>query len=192
MFASLKGQVTEISGNNLTLEVNGVGYLLTCPLSVLEKIKVSDQATIYTHLYVREDALNLYGFLTAEDKEIFTLLLSISGVGPKAGINILSMNTVKQIKEAITQKDLNIFTRVSGIGKRTAERIIIDLKGKIDITGISTKNKLIPDHEHIVEALKGLGYKPREAQNLVASIPVGAKSFEEKIKVALRHAGRPR
>ena len=190
MISQIRGKVAGIHGNTVVLDVNGVGYETACPLSVLEKAKEGEEITIFTHMHVREDVMDLYGFISQEDKEMFSLLLSISGVGPKAGINILSMNTVEEIKQAIGQKDLAIFTRVSGIGKRTAERIIIDLQEKVDTTGVIAKRKLIADHEDVVEALKGLGYKHREARDLAATIPVKMESFDEKIRYTLKQAGR--
>ncbi|MFH1509141.1 MAG: Holliday junction branch migration protein RuvA [bacterium] len=190
MIAQIKGKIAQIHGNNVILDVSGVGYETHCPLSVLEKAKVGEEITLFTHQYIREDAMDLYGFLNMDDKEVFELLLSISGVGPKAGVNILSMNSAEEIKQAISQKDESLFTRVSGIGKRTAERIIVDLKDKVTVNGIAPKTKLIPDQEEVVDALKGLGYKHKEARDLAVSIPAEMENFEDKIRYVLKEAGK--
>ena len=130
MIAHLSGQVKFKNDKSLTLDVNGVGYELKISALVLEKVKVNEPKDFFTHLYVREDSLELYGFESLDEKKFFELLISVSGVGPKSAMQVLSIAKLSEIKKAVLRSDPSLLRKVSGIGKKIAERIVIDLKNK--------------------------------------------------------------
>ena len=131
MIAYLKGKIIYKTLNHLVLEVNGVGYQIFVGENFLNELRLDTETEIYIHHVVREDASDLYGFKTREDKDLFEILLTVSGVGPKSGLGVLSLSSAGDIKEAIVRGDANLLTKVSGIGKKTAERIVLELKNKV-------------------------------------------------------------
>ncbi len=156
--------------------------------------EIGQEVELFTHLNVREDALTIYGFLEYKELELFEHLISISGIGPKAGMGILSLADPETIKVAIAKGDSSILTRVSGIGKKTAERVVLELRNKFsnlendDV--LQEKSKEINDHTDVIEALVGLGYSSSQAKKAIASIPVEIKDVSERIKMALKELGR--
>jgi Holliday junction DNA helicase RuvA len=148
-----------------------------------------EEVDLFIHTYVREDILALYGFLNFEELEMFELLISITGIGPKAAIGILSIATPKTIKTAILNEDASILTKVSGIGKKTAERVILELQNKIADMSESEKGEAVIDSDAI-EALTTMGYSVAEARDALKCVPEEIKDIGEKIKVALRNLGK--
>jgi Holliday junction DNA helicase RuvA len=144
---------------------------------------------IFVHTYVREDTLALYGFLTLEEKEMFELLISISGIGPKASMGILSIATPKTIRTAILNEDPSILTKVSGIGKKTAERVILELKNKVADMTVGEKEEAVIDSDAI-EAMVGMGYSVAEARDALKMVPVDVKDVGARIKQALKNLGK--
>ena len=195
MITSLKGTLTEISPTNITINVGGIGYEILIPLSTFDKLpKVDSECRILTYLHVREDILQLYGFKTHEERDLFKLLIGISGIGPKMGLTILSGMTTETLKNAIATEDTELLSKTPGIGKKTAQRMIVELKERIG--GITIKTtKPIPKEEEIllkdgIRALVNLGYKQLPAQSALEKALAEAKDkieLEELLKKALKY-----
>ncbi|MFH1671389.1 MAG: Holliday junction branch migration protein RuvA, partial [Candidatus Portnoybacteria bacterium] len=139
MIASLSGKIELKTERFVILDVNGVGYKVRCSPLVLKEIEKGQQAKLFIHLYPRENILDLYGFLSFEELEFFELLISISGIGPKAGLSVLSIASLKDLKTSIASGQVSLLTKVSGIGKKTAERVILELKSKILAPGADVR-----------------------------------------------------
>jgi Holliday junction DNA helicase RuvA len=147
------------------------------------------EADMHIHTYVREDTFALYGFLSLEELEMFELLISISGIGPKAATGILSIATPKTIKTAILNEDPSILTKVSGIGKKTAERVILELKNKVADMSVGEKEDVVIDSDAI-EALVGMGYNIAEARDALKLVPTDVKDVGARIRQALKNLGK--
>ena len=189
MIAKLKGKIEYLRDNYAVIDVNGVGYKVHFSAYTFGKVAGTEQVDVFVHTYVREDTLALYGFLTMEELEMFELLISISGIGPKAGLGILSIATPKTIKTAILNEDPSILTRVSGIGKKTAERVILELKNKVADMPESEKEETVSDVDSI-EALVTMGYSVTEARDALKALPKDVKDIGARVKLALKSLGR--
>jgi Holliday junction DNA helicase RuvA len=164
--------------------VNGVGYKIYISTSVFKNLpEIGAKVKLFTYLHVREDILDLFGFLDKKDLEFFEMLISISGIGPKGAMNILSVASVETLKKAIGNEDSTILTKVSGIGQKTAEKIILELKSKI--SGEFFDEKGGSDGEAI-DALISLGYRLQEAREALKKIPHEVTEVGAKIKHALK------
>ena len=190
MIASLRGRVAQVGAGTLVLEVGGVGYLLAATASACRLASdAEDEIRLVTHLHVREDALQLYGFASAGERELFELLLGVSGVGPKAALAIVSGYAPDQIRRAVASGDHALFTSIPGSGRRTAERVVIDLKDKVGAPVAEAGPRAVPldDHTAARDALVGLGMSVAEAESALRDVdddlPVG-----ERVRAAL--AGR--
>lgn len=192
MIDSLIGKLKKILPTYILLEVNGVGYGVHISLSTYHKLpSVEEELRLWTHLVVREDDLSLYGFYTEEEKKLFLSLISISGVGPRSALTILSSIEVSQFKQAILKEDMFLLTSISGIGKKTAQRLILELKDKIKDIEILTTIK--PTEERIIEdailALISLGYKKdtsTQAVHKAQTLLQEEFSIEELVKTSLK------
>jgi len=189
MIAKIRGKKEYMRENYAVVDVNGIGYKIFLTSYTAGKVAALENVELYTYTYVREDTLALYGFLTMDELEMFELLISISGIGPKAGLGILSIATPRTIRTAILNEDPSILTRVSGIGKKTAERVILELKNKVADMPESEKEGAIVDSDAI-EALVGMGYTVTEARDALKSVPKDVKDISERIKIALRNLGK--
>jgi Holliday junction DNA helicase RuvA len=189
MIATLLGKIDFIGNGYIILEVSGIGYKIFVNPVTIGKIKKGEKKKFFVHQYIRESQMDLYGFLSIEELELFELLLTVSGVGPKAGLIILTKSKPSEIKSAIIEGDLDIFTSVSGVGRKTATRIILDLKGKISADDL---NVIISggDFEEIIDALKNLGYQAQEVKKVLSNLPNDIKKPEEKIKWALQNLSK--
>lgn len=185
MIASLTGTVTARDNKSLVIDVHGVGLRLFCIARTLEKFPLQSTATLLTHLNVREDALELYGFATVEEQRLFERLLSVSGVGPKVALGVLSAASTSDLEAAIERGDAKVLTKVSGVGTKTAERIIVDLRGKLSDVQTSNDTSL----SSVIDALVALGYTSREAREAAVGTPAG-EAVEVRVKSALRQIGR--
>ena len=189
MISKLKGKIEYIRDSYVVIDVNGVGYKVFATPFVLGKIAGKMEVNFFIYTYVREDILALYGFLTLEELEMFELLISISGIGPKAGLGILSIADVKTIRTAILNEDPSVLTKVSGVGKKTAERVILELKNKIaDLPG-HEKEEVLADSDAL-EALVSMGYSASEARESLKSVSVEVKDVGERVKMALKSLGK--
>ena len=193
MISSIRGKLKIKSPTHIVVEVDGIGYGIHIPLSTYDKLEgVGSEVNVETYLHVREDSLQLYGFKTVEEKELFELLLSVSGVGPKIALGSLSGLSAKEIKEAIAKENLPVLTTLRGIGKKTAQRIILELREKIGLLPeerLEKKPAEIRLSRDAVNALISLGCKLVEAKEAVRKAEeelAGSPSLEDLIKYALK------
>ena len=186
MIARLRGTVVGSTPEGLVLDVNGVGYLVAATPSVLRKAAPGDELTVETYLNVREDALNLYGFADRAERELFTQLLTVNGVGPKVALAIVSGSPAEELRRAIVREDAARFQAIPGIGKKTAERIVLELKEKVEATAVAAIGSESP---HLVarDALVELGYSVTDAERALAETDADATP-EERVRQALRRA----
>ncbi|MEK7503218.1 MAG: Holliday junction branch migration protein RuvA [Patescibacteria group bacterium] len=185
MIASIEGKIILKEARFVVLEVGGVGYKVFLSLSSIAKVKLGEIAKFWTHLHVREDAMELYGFWEKDEMEFFENLISISGIGPKSALGIISLAPAATLKKAISSGDTSYLTKVSGIGRKTAEKIILELKDKF--AGAQAPIGAETEHDpDILDALISLGYTQKEARDMIQRIPSGIKGRENRLKEALR------
>lgn len=194
MIGMLRGSVWEIQSERLVLDVHGTGYLLTVPNGLLAKAFPGQELVVYTHVVIRDDDLSLYGFSSMEEKQLFLEMLSVSGIGPKAAISLLSTFGAGQIESAIVSENLNQLTKVPGIGKKIAQRLILELKekfkGQISLSsgGEGIINPTTQNHSEALQTLLALGFGLDEARNALGHVQKdgGDLTTEEQVKKALR------
>lgn len=198
MIGQLRGRLADKRPNQLLVDVGGVGYLVAVPLSTYAALaELHTEVTLLIHTHVREDALSLYGFLTSREKHFFELLLSASGVGPSLALKILSGMNVDELVPAIRAADVVRLTRIPGVGRKTAERIVVELKDKLEAVIVESKPAAASAagvEADVVSALTNLGYEGRAAETVVAEAKkeVGAASFENLLKSALQALAAPK
>jgi len=191
MIGSLRGRLTHKQAPSIIIECHGVGYQVQTPMSTfLELPATGNELFLFTHLVVREDAQTLYGFGTEEERSLFRMLLKVSGVGAKMGLAVLSAMTVDGFRRCVEYEDAASLVKVPGVGRKTAERLIIEMRDRIDLPSaepgavrVSTESSA---RTEAADALIALGYKPREVQKLIGGIDVDGKSAEDIIRLALR------
>jgi len=193
MIAYLRGKIKEISESTAIIEVDGVGYEVHfIPREVAKFQKNKEQEIeLYTHYYLRETAAELYAFFEREEERMFKILIGISGVGPKGALNILNAATINILQQAIAQGDSSVLTRVSGIGNKIAQKIIVELKDKFGEQWSKLGGDLQGEGD-IIEALQSLGYSRQQAQETLKQLPEGLTKTEDKVKEALRLLGSNR
>jgi Holliday junction DNA helicase RuvA len=189
MIAKIKGKLEYVRNNYAVVDVLGVGYRVYSTTYTLGKISGQEEVDFFIHTHVREDAIMLYGFSSLEELEMFELLISISGIGPKAGLGILTVAAPKTIKTAILNEDSSILTKVSGVGKKTAERVILELKNKIGDISVGDRESAVSGSDAI-EALISMGYSATEAREALKSVPKDIKDIGEMVKKALKNIGK--
>ena len=189
MIATLRGEVTQIEENALVVEVGGVGLRVFAPAPLRGRMKVGEAAFLFTHLVVREDALNLYGFETQADRELFTMLLGVDGVGPRIALAVLSTLTIDAVQRAVFAEEAETLGRVPGVGKKTAQKIILYLHDRLKPADALAKVAALSDKDsEVLAALTALGYSVIEAQTAIQSIPKDApEDVEERLRLALKH-----
>jgi holliday junction DNA helicase RuvA len=199
MIALIEGSVYEKTAGEILLMTGGVAFRLLCSFNTIASVpSVGHACALYTHLVVREDALELYGFLTREERELFLNLITVSGVGPKSAIAILGSMPIEDLRLAILTGDVGMLSRAPGIGKKTALRISLELKDKLakyapldygtDAFGGSVSDGAATDAvSESMLALKTLGYTPMEAADAIKNVKSQADSADELIKLALRY-----
>jgi len=189
MIALLQGKIELKTDKFVIVNIEGVGYRVFCSSLILKKLAdKGEEVKLFIHLYSRENLLDLYGFLSFEELEFFEMLISISGIGPKAALAVLSIASLRDLRASIASGQVNLLTKVSGIGKKTAERIILELRNKILVPG-SEVRKLVSDDEAI-DALISLGYSPQQARGALNQVPGKVKEVENRIKEALKILGK--
>ena len=189
MIASLRGQVQEISTDHVVVEVAGVGILVYIPRPVRDSLHLGSNAFLYTHLVVREDSLSLFGFDTKETCEYFILLLGVNGIGPRLALAVLSTLTPEAIRRAVFHEQAEVFTRVPGIGKRTAQKTLLHLQDRIQAEpGIEPISTISDVDSEVLSALTTLGYSVVEAQAALQTIPRDTpQDIETRLKLALQY-----
>jgi holliday junction DNA helicase RuvA len=190
MIAGIKGIIESIGNNWVIIEAGGLSFKVLVPTSSLSNLSnVGKMAKLFTHLHVREDNLSLFGFSSARELALFEILITVKGIGPKIGLAMLSSLDVDQLTKAIVSGDANTLTAVPGIGKKTGDRIILELKDKIGGTWMTSQDvESVQGNGEVVSALTSLGYSVVEAAKAVASLPPSSQlDLEEKIKLALKY-----
>ncbi len=198
MIGYLRGTVDQLLTETCYLDVRGVGYRIFVPVSTREKMSVGLETKLYTYLNVREDALHLFGFLTMEEHDMFLLLLTVTGVGPKMALSVLSVMKPEGIRLSISRNDLAALTKVSGVGKKTAERIVLELRDKIGRIGVEFQVGATADSlsvgadsafDEALAALLALGYQQAEILTRLKKYSTDGKTAEELIRSVLREMG---
>lgn len=184
MIGSLRGTVIEVSPTGLLLEIQGIGYSIITTRSVLSKTTSGEQMFVYIHDHVREDAHDLYGFVTHGELTFFEQLIGISGVGPKLAMTMLSGGTVDDLRAAIMAGDLSRLTNVPGIGKKTAQKIVLELKGQL-----VDEEQATPQDRDALEALVSLGYSATQARDALKSVAPSVMDVSVRIREALKYLG---
>ncbi len=190
MIARLRGKPVASTPEGLVLDVGGVGYLVAATPSAVKKANGAEEVVVETYLHVREDVLQLYGFAERAERELFIQLLSVNGVGPKVALAIVSGSPAEELRRAIVREDAARFTAIPGIGKKTAERIVLELKERLAVAGIAPVGEAAAElDEHVVarDALVELGYTIADAERALATTDAEA-SPEERVRQALRRA----
>jgi len=192
MLAGLKGTIEAIGANWVVIEVGGISFQVFLPTSTLSSIgTVGQKVKLHTHLAVREDNLSLYGFGSARELALFQTLITVSGIGPKLGMAMLSAMDTEQLTLAIARGEIDMLTSIPGIGKKTASRIILELKDKI-ATGwmVTLETAGVQGNSEVMAALISLGYSTSEASRALGILPRDQNlSLEEKITLALKYFG---
>lgn len=199
MISYIKGELTEVFEDTVVVETNGIGYNIRVPASVLDRLpSVGSAVRIYTYLYVKEDAMNLFGFLSRDDLSVFKLLLNVSGIGPKGALAILSTIGPDDLRFAVLSEDVKTISSAPGIGAKTAKRLIIELKDKLKLaevfeTALANKEKASSENDVLfakneaVEALVALGYASAQAMKAVQQVEnAEEKDSEQILKEALK------
>ena len=199
MIGQLRGRLAEKRPNQVLVDVGGVGYLVQVPLSTYGALgELHTEVTLLIHTHVREDALALYGFVSAREKHFFEMLLSASGVGPTLALKILSGMSVEELVPAIRGSDLARLTRIPGVGRKTAERMVVELKDKLETVDPETEKPAASSpagiEADVVSALVNLGYDGRAAETAVAEAKreTGAANFEKLLRGALQSLSAPK
>ena len=191
MITLLEGTIEFKSEKFTVVNVNGVGYKVFASINTLAKIpEKSASVKLWTHQHVREDALELYGFLHFAELELFEMLISVSGVGPKSALGVLAIAPADTLKKAIAAGDSSYLTRVSGIGRKTAERIVIELKEKMAGRGVLVSAPELKEEADAIDALVALGYSPREAREALSHVSSDTAGVEKRVKEALKKIGK--
>jgi len=189
MISTLRGQIIQLEDNALIMEIGGVGLRIIVPQPLLGRLKVSDSIMLQTHLVVREDSLTLYGFDSIIDRSLFTMLLGVDGVGPKVAIAILSTLDFNTVERAIFNDQAEILNRVPGVGKKTAQKIILYLQDRLKpLNGLERIATMSDADSEVLAALTSLGYSVVEAQRAIQGIPKDAPDkVEERLRIALQN-----
>ncbi|MCX7840186.1 MAG: Holliday junction branch migration protein RuvA [Anaerolineae bacterium] len=190
MIATLHGKIQARTDDALIVNVGGVGFRVRVPTSTLANLgAIGSEVQLFTHLHVREDEISLYGFATEDELNLFETLLTVSGIGPKVGLGILSAAPADTLRVAIAQGNVDVLTAIPGIGKKTAQRLILELKGKIDVSGLGEISELTPLDKDVIDALINLGYSAAEATRAARAVPSNVQALEERVRVALQYLG---
>ena len=190
MISYLKGTIQYVGQNYIEVLVNGLGYKVFVTESFLNSAKVGKEIEVFTHQHVREDVLDLFGFDNREQMELFEKLIGVSGIGPKTALGVLSAATIEEIETAVINDDVSVLTKVSGIGAKTAERIVLELKSKYKgkVAPVSKGGKASDDAD-VIDGLVGLGYALDQARSALRQVEKNLGT-DEKIKSCLKLLGR--
>lgn len=184
MIRILTGKILDLGLGNVVIDVHGIGYLISLQTGRAEKLKIGDTLSLHTHLAVREDSLTLYGFFTRDDLAMFEHLIDLPKIGPKSALQILSQASVELIKKAVASEDPAHLSKVSGMGKKTAEKIVLGLKdlfGDTEFLGIGERG-----NSDVIDALTTLGYSQKEARDAVQRLDPATTDTNTRVKEALR------
>jgi holliday junction DNA helicase RuvA len=184
----IRGTIIDKEERSIVVDVNGIGYKIFVTGATIDKAREGQETSLWTHLAVREDAQTLFGFLSRDELNFFELLISVSGIGPKTALGILNVSSVSNIRKAVSTGDTSHLTKVSGVGSKIANKIVLELKGKFDAeedSGISLR-----DEVDALEALKALGYGHKEAREALKEIDPTITNAGDRVKKALKVLGK--
>jgi Holliday junction DNA helicase RuvA len=195
MIGQLTGKILEKNPPEILLEVNGIGYEILCPMSTFYEMGADTNLVLHTHLHIKEDAHTLYGFISKDEKTLFRELIRVNGIGPKVALAILSHLNVASLMNAVAHEDDVLLAKTPGIGKKTAQKLIVELKDRLEKLSLSsTANQQItasaninPNTKQALAALQSLGFKVKEAERMLAAISDDSLSTEELIRLALQN-----
>lgn len=190
MIAHVAGKIIKKTLQYFIIDVNGIGYKVSVLPQLLNLYQEGKTINVFTHQYVREDQIALYGFADFEELKMFETLISISGIGPKAALNVLASASPEEVTQAVYKNDLSLFTRVPGIGKKSASKILLELSGKLNIDHDITKTLLTPEDQYAVSALKKLGFKDAEALQAIQQAGIKYPKLEDKIRAGLQYLNK--
>lgn len=193
MIGHLKGKIISSKPTQIILDVNGVGYKVGISINTFEKIVDKSEASLFIHTHVKEDSISLYGFFTESEKKMFELLISISGIGPKIALGLLSGISVDLLKDAIEEGNVSRITAVPGIGRKTAERLVLELRSKVEDLVFGEISKAQPSvKSEAISALATLGYNARVAEKAVRDLLIENQNYslEDLIKKALSNLNK--
>ncbi len=194
MIASVRGKLIFMSVDHAVIETGGIGWMIFAPRNVLGNLgEMGSEVLLYTYMHIREDIMALYGFATLDQRHLFETLLSVSGVGPRVALSLLSSGSTDEVRVAIAGGDTTRLSRVPGIGKKMAERIALELKGKIAVAGVTSAMPTAAAsaaNADLSETLISLGFSAAEANAAIAALPADAPTaLEERLRIALRYFG---
>ncbi len=189
MIGHLEGKVLFKGERYVVLDVGGVGYKIFVAASS-KNLSIGENAKLWTHLHVKEDALELYGFSHQAELEFFEMLISISGIGPRSALGVLALAPVDSLKRAISSGDTSYLTKISGIGRKTAEKIVLELKDKMGFGKVSFGGEEFKEDTDILDALIALGYSQRESREMLQKIPSNIRGREKRLREALKIMGK--
>jgi len=187
MIAQLTGTIAHLDLKFVILNVNGVGYKVFTINEDLAALSIGAEVVMWVHTTVREDALDLYGFTKKENQDFFELLITVSGIGPKSAMGILSAASAENLREAIVSGESSYLTKIGGIGKKVAEKILLELKGKVQGDDGEFTSKRGKNDVDALDALRALGYSHKEAREALEKVPATVKDPGEKVKAALKN-----
>ena len=192
MIATLEGTLEYRGDNSIIINVGGIGFRVYVPTSTSSQLgAVKGRVSLYTHLHVREDNISLYGFASSEELTLFKSLISVSGIGAKLALALLSALNPEQLVMAITSGDIDLLSQTPGIGKKMASRLVVELRGKLEKDWREMALPLAPERVDVIAALTGLGYSVTEAAKAISRLPDSEElSLEEKVKMALQQMAR--
>lgn len=188
MIGSIRGKVLDVRKDGLLLEVSGVGYIVRTTTEAIAKAVPGSEFALRTHLAVREDALDLFGFESQDEVALFELFIGISGIGPKSALGIMNLADVRTLRNAIGSGDTQYLTRVSGIGKKIAEKIVLELRDKLGSS--SDDSPLLREDTDVLQALEALGYGRAEARETLKLVPKDVRGTNERLKEVLKMLGK--
>jgi Holliday junction DNA helicase RuvA len=193
MISSIQGRVVELNDNHAVIEIGGVGIQVFIPASTRMRMRTGENILLYTSLVVRQDALSLYGFESHEQRDYFGILLAVPGIGPRSSLSVISILDPEMINRAVFNQQPEVFARVPGIGKKTAQKIILHLQDRLPgEPGLEPLAAMGEVNGEVLNAMTSLGYSIVEAQRAIQSIPSDASEIlEERIKIALSYFAKP-
>jgi Holliday junction DNA helicase RuvA len=187
MIYSLDGILRKKQDTWAVIEVSGIGYKVTLPLFVISKLpQVGERVSVLTHHHIREDASDLYGFTSDKELSLFESLISVSGIGPKSAMGIMGVAPIDELVAALNEGRVDLLTKASGVGKKTAERAVLELKGKLTFSDNSGTIARMEGSAELEETLVGLGYSKAQAKNAIDKLDPAIVGFQEKLRAVLK------
>lgn len=190
MISKISGEIALVAEKFIVVDVSGVGYKINISPDMISKAKKDKRISLWTHLAVRENALDLYGFEHLNELNFFEMLIDISGIGPKSALGIVSIESIDTLKKAIASGDTSYLTKVSGIGRKTAEKIIIELRDKLVAHKEEAGSTTLRTESDALEALKSLGYSNSEARDALKQVSADTEGTSARVKEALKILGK--